>query len=143
MVPVQPGQQAVKVLPALQVHAGGGLVQQHDLRAGDQSPGQQHPLALPAGQGSNQPAPIAGHSHQFQGLPHPLPVLLPREAEQADLPGQVGQNDLLHGGGKICMAGQPVLGHITQPSPISKPGRILAQQPHGAAAGGELPQQQF
>lgn len=51
MVPVQAGQQAVKFSP-LQVHAGGGLVQQHDLRAGDQSPGQQHPLALPAGQGS-------------------------------------------------------------------------------------------
>jgi hypothetical protein len=43
----EPGHQ---VLAAAEVEAGGGLVEQHELRVGHQGPGDLHPLAFSLGQ---------------------------------------------------------------------------------------------
>ncbi len=126
------GQDVEEDLGGGAVDAVEGLVEEEQLRLLGQRPGQQHPLALPAGQDAEPVAGPAGQPDPVQGLVGGGPVGPARPADPADAPVTAHQHDLGHGDGELGVE-RVGLGHVGDAPP--GPGRGGAEDLDGAGHG--------
>ena len=105
LFPVQPGEFSVNFPLTLYIHAGGGLIQNEQVRTSHEGPGNEYLLVLPAGQITHKFMGIILHARDGQGIPYGNGF----QTEQ--LP--VGVNHLFHCNGKGVVPGGH-LGHIAQ-----------------------------
>ena len=107
------GQQRFKDLHARAVERGHGFVQQHELRGRQQALGQQHALALAAGEVAHAAAGLVRHAHALQ----PLQDALAHGAAQAQIQRALllehAAHEVLHRHGQRAV-GLDGLGHVGQ-----------------------------
>ncbi len=114
-------QQVEHFVAGLDVDAGGGFVHQQELGAGEQGPGDEHPLLLAPGQLADVAITELGDTQALQHLGH-LELLLPAgPGEQA--PGGTGhEHALAHGDREVPVDGLH-LGHVGGGQPRPAPDR--------------------
>ena len=122
------------------IHAGHRLIHEVDFGLLGESPGQKHPLLLPAGELADLPPLELREAHFLQALPGPFPLAMPRPPKPAQPAVRPHQHHVQHADRKIPIHAL-TLRHIADLLPLR--GDRLPQDPHGAAGHGQQTQHGF
>ena len=126
---VQCLEELIEVLLGLRVDSAGGLVQQEQLRSGDQRSSNQGALLLSYREAPHELVLVMSHPDEAECLVHRTGRVAARGSEEAGSSRQAGGDHLGHGGREAGIQGH-ALGNVAQARPLSECVYGLTEQGH-------------